>query len=136
MSCASSELTVLENLTILSTLTPAPPPVTLAMMDTSTRHLYTCTVNTNRFPCGFTSHLSTAEAVLRLVSSSTVLQRERRESEVILALSPSSEMASGVLQKPATTALKEDTRLYLYRAWRSSGTRTWDIGGVNQIILG
>ena len=70
------------------------------------------------------------------MSSSTVLQRERREREVILALSPSSEMATGVLQKPATTALKEDTRLYLYRAWSSSGTSTWDTGGVNKIILG
>ena len=58
--------------------------------------------------------LSAAEAVLRLMSSSTVLQRLRREREVILASSPSAEMASGVLQKPTTTREKVASSVYHY----------------------
>ena len=46
------------------------------------------------------------------------------ESEVIRDLSPSSEMASELLQNPDTTWLNADRRLYLYRACSRRGTST------------
>ena len=72
-----------------------------------------------------TSLLSRALAVGRLVSPSTVLQRDLREREVIFWESPSWEMAVAVLQKPLTTVTNVSSRLYLYRASSKSGTRTW-----------
>ena len=89
-------MTVVENLTILSAATsPSCPPVMLAMMATNT------------------SLLSRALAVGRLVSPSTVLQSDLRESEVIFCLSPSWEMAVQVLQNPFTTPTNVANRLYL-----------------------
>ena len=46
------------------------------------------------------------------------------ESEVIRDLSPSSEIASELLQNPDTTWLNADRRLYLYRACSRRGTST------------
>ena len=53
---------------------------------------------------------STAELVGKEVSPKTVLQRERREREVIFEESPRAEIAELELQKPLTTALKESRR--------------------------
>ena len=47
------------------------------------------------------------------------------EREVIRDLSPSSEIASELLQNPDTTWLNADSRLYLYRACSRRGTSTW-----------
>ena len=105
-SCPSSLLTELQNLTILSAVTSDWPPVMVTMIWTKT------------------SLLSRALAVGRLVSPSTVLQRDLSERDVIFCLSPSSEMAVEVLQNPLTTLTNVGNRLYLYRASSNKGTRT------------
>ena len=56
---------------------------------------------------------SVALAVGREVSPSTVLQRDRREREVMVAGSPRAETTSVEFEKPLTTAVKESSRWYL-----------------------
>ena len=71
--------------------------------------------------------LSTALAVARLVSDNTVLHRDLSDSEVIFCLSPSSDMASDVLQNPLTTELNCSIRLYFCRACNNKGIKTCNI---------
>lgn len=70
-------------------------------------------------------HRWVAEEVGREVSPSTVLQRERREREVMVLESPRASMASEELTKPLTTALKDSSRRYLARASSRRGTTTF-----------